>query len=149
MLALGLDVLVYDPYLDKEYAEKNKIKTVDKIEELIRDIDILSLTLPLTDESEGMINSQLLSEARQNIVLINTYRALIIDQTSLIESLKTGKIRAFLTDVLEEEPMVENHPLLMFDNVLITPHIGSRTYETVQRQGLMAVENLLKELKID
>jgi len=149
MQALGLDVSVYDPYLDEEYVKKNRIKSLNKIEELIHDIDILSLTLPLTEVSEGMINSQLLSKAKRNIVLINTSRALIVDQNSLISSLKSGKIKAFLTDVLEEEPMVENHPLLMFDNVLITPHIGSRTYETVQRQGLMATENLFRELKID
>ena len=146
--ALGLDVLVFDPYLDEEYVKKNQIKVVDKIDELVHDIDILALTLPLTDLSKGMINSQLLSKAKRNIVLINTSRALIVDQNCLISLLKSGKIKAFLTDVLEEEPMVENHPLLNFDNVLITPHIGSRTYETVQRQGMMATENLFRELKI-
>ena len=146
--ALGLDVLVFDPYLDEEYVKRNQIKAVDKIGELVHDIDILALTLPLTDLSKGMINSQLLSKAKRNIVLINTSRALIVDQNCLINLLKIGKIKAYLTDVLEEEPMVENHPLLNFDNVLITPHIGSRTYETVQRQGIMAIENLFRELKI-
>lgn len=149
MKALGLDVSVYDPFIDEEYVEKNQIKAVDKIGELVHDIDVLALTLPLTDLSKGMINSQLLSKAKRNIVLINTSRALIVDQNCLIKSLKSGKIKAFLTDVLEEEPMVENHPLLNFDNVLITPHIGSRTYETVQRQGMMATENLFRELKIN
>ena len=95
MLALGLDVLVYDPYLDKEYAKKNKIKTVEKIEDLIRDIDILSLTLPLTGDSQGIINSQLLSKAKKNIVLINTSRALIIDQDSLIVTLEAGSIKSW------------------------------------------------------
>ena len=90
-----------------------------------------------------------MSKAKRNIVLVNTSRALIVDQSSLIDSLINGKIKAFLTDVLEEEPMIENHPLLHFDNVMITPHIGSRTYESVQRQGLMATENLFRELKID
>lgn len=149
MQVLGLDVLVFDPYLDEEYAKINRIKSVDKIEELVLDVDILALTLPLTDISKGMINSKLLSKAKRNIVLVNTSRALIVDQSSLIDSLKNGKIKAFLTDVLEEEPMIEDHPLLEFDNVMITPHIGSRTYESVQRQGLMATENLFRELKID
>ncbi|MDA9252867.1 hypothetical protein N9P39_02350, partial [Flavobacteriaceae bacterium] len=102
-----------------------------------------------TEQTKGIINSQLLSKAKRNIILINTSRALIIDQIFLIDSLKSGKIKAFLTDVLEEEPMKENHPLLKFDNVLITPHIGSRTYETVQRQGIMAIENLFRELEIE
>ena len=58
-------------------------------------------------------------------------------------------LSAYLTDVMDEEPMRENHPLLKFDNVIITPHIGSRTYESVQRQGMMAVENLIKGMGID
>jgi D-3-phosphoglycerate dehydrogenase / 2-oxoglutarate reductase len=148
MKALGLDVLVYDPYLDKDYVAQNNIKFVEKLEDLVLDADILTLTLPLTENSKGMINTALLTKAKKNIVLINTSRALIVDQKSLIESLKRGKIKAFLTDVLEEEPMIENHPLLQFDNVMITPHIGSRTYESVQRQGSMAVDNLFRELNI-
>ncbi|TVZ55500.1 D-3-phosphoglycerate dehydrogenase [Lutibacter sp. Hel_I_33_5] len=149
MQALGLDVLVYDPYLDEEYVKKNRIRSVDSIEELVLDVDILALTLPLTDQTKGIVNSALLSKANRNVVLVNTSRALIVDQNSLIDSLRNGKIKAFLTDVLEEEPMIENHPLLQFNNVMITPHIGSRTYESVQRQGMMAAENLFKELKID
>jgi len=66
----------------------------------------------------------------------------------LISGLRKGTIEAYLADVLEEEPMIENHPLLEFENVIITPHIGSRTYESVQRQGLRSVENLFKVLKI-
>ena len=75
-------------------------------------------------------------------------RGLIVDQNCLIDSLKKGKIKAYLTDVLEEEPMIKNHPLLQFDNVMITPHIGSRTFESVQRQGMMAIDNLFKALNI-
>ena len=77
---------------------------------------------------------------------VNTSRALIIDQDSLLDALKNNGIKAYLTDVLEEEPMIENHHLLQFENVLITPHIGSRTYESVQRQGMMAVDNLFNAL---
>lgn len=149
MQALGLDALVYDPYLDEDFVKQNRIKSADKLEELVLEVDIIALTLPLTEISKGIINSKLLSKAKRNVVLINTSRALIVDQNSLIGSLKNGKIKAFLTDVLEEEPMIENHPLLQFDNVMITPHIGSRTYESVQRQGLMATENLFRVLKID
>ena len=149
MQALGLDVLVFDPYLDKDFVKNQKIKSVDTIEELVLDIDIMALTLPLTDKSKGMINRELLSKSKQNLVIINTSRALIVDQESLIELLKNRKIKAYLTDVLEEEPMIANHPLLQFDNVMITPHIGSRTYQSVQRQGLMATENLFRILNID
>ena len=95
-----------------------------------------------------MINNELLSRAKRELVIINTSRALLVDQDSLIDSLKKKKIKAYLTDVMEEEPITENHPLLQFENVIITPHIGSRTYESVQRQGIMAVENLFNALNI-
>ena len=133
---------------DNDFVKINKINSVDKIEELVLDVDIVALTLPLTEQSKGMINNELLAKAKRDVILVNTSRGLIVDQNCLIDSLKKGKIKAYLTDVLEEEPMIKNHPLLQFDNVMITPHIGSRTFESVQRQGMMAIDNLFKALNI-
>jgi len=146
--ALGMEVTAYDPVMDSNFAEKHDIKIADTIEELVSDIKVLSLHLPLTDSTKGILDSALLSRARKKLIIINTSRALIVDQDSLISGLRKGTIEAYLADVLEEEPMIENHPLLEFDNVIITPHIGSRTFESVQRQGLRSVENLFKALKI-
>jgi len=146
--ALGMEVTAYDPVIDLDFAEKHNIRFAHTVEELVSNIEILSLHLPLTESTRGIINSELLYNAHHKLVVINTSRALIVDQESLINLLSTGTIEAYLADVLEEEPMVDNHPLLQFDNVLITPHIGSRTFESVQRQGMMAVDNLFKVLKI-
>ena len=143
--AMGMKTLVYDPYLDIDYINNNNIKSVNSVEKLIKDdIDILVLTLPLTDSTRGIINTDLINKTKKNMVIVNTSRALIVDQESLIYLLEQKKIKAYLTDVLEEEPMIKDHPLLNFNNVIIAPHIGSRTYESVQRQGTMAVNNLLK-----
>ena len=65
----------------------------------------------------------------------------------MIWALKEKKILGYLTDVLDQEPIVKDNPLINFDNVLVTPHIASRTYESVQRQGSMAVLNLIDLLK--
>ncbi len=146
--ALGLYVYAFDPYTDKEFIQNNEIQLMFSVEELIKDIDILSLNLPLNDKTKGLVNYDLLLKAKRKLVIVNTSRALIIHQNSLIKALQSKIIRAYLTDVMDEEPMPKNHPLLQFDNVLITPHIGSRTYESVQRQGLMAVENLFNALGI-
>jgi D-3-phosphoglycerate dehydrogenase / 2-oxoglutarate reductase len=145
--AMGMKPLVYDLNIDKKFVSENKVKVSESIEQLVEDIDILSLTLPLSKMSKGIINKKLIEKTKKNIILVNTSRALIVDQKSLIYLLKEKKIKAYLTDVLEEEPMTKHHPLLEFDNVIITPHIGSRTFESVQRQGSMAVENLFKCLK--
>jgi len=146
VIALGMKVIVYDSNIDSKFVSKNNIQAVESIERLVEDIDILALTLPLTEISKGIINKELIEKTNKKIIIVNTSRALIVDQKSLIYLLKEKKIKAYLTDVLEEEPMTENHPLLDFDNVIITPHIGSRTFESVQRQGSMAVENLFKIL---
>ena len=142
--AFGLHVKVYDTFIDEIFLHDNNLESAKSPEDLIADIDILAITLPLNQFTIGMINEELISKSNKNLVIVNTSRALLIDQKSLIKLLKNKKIKAYLTDVLEIEPMIENHPLLEFDNVLITPHIGSRTYESVQRQGLMAVENMFK-----
>ena len=142
--AFGLDVSVYDVILDQDFLNQNNLKHTNNLEDLITDIDILALTLPLNKSTLGIINEKLISKANNKLVIVNTSRALIVDQEFLIKNLKNNKIKAYLTDVLETEPMIANHPLLDFKNVIITPHIGSRTYETVQRQGLMAVDNLIK-----
>ena len=72
---------------------------------------------------------------------------MLVDSVALIEGLKEKKIKGYLTDVLSHEPMLEDELLRGVDNIIITPHVGSRTYESVQRQGTMAVNNLLNLIK--
>ena len=144
--ALGLNVKAYDPYLSREVMNDSNIEFEDSLNSLVNDIEILALTLPLNKETEGIICKSVIDSASKRMVIVNTSRALVINQIDLIQSLKTNKIEAYLTDVLEEEPIIQNHPLNEFNNVIITPHIGSRTHESVERQGLMAVENLIKNI---
>jgi D-3-phosphoglycerate dehydrogenase / 2-oxoglutarate reductase len=146
--AFGLQVKVYDPYADYKFIQTNNIELSESLSSLISGTDILSLNLPLNSSTIGIINKDILSKAKDDLVIINTARAMIIEQGALINALKNKKIKAYLTDVLEEEPMLNDHPLLQYDNVIITPHIGSRTFESVQRQGMMAVNNLFKVLNI-
>jgi phosphoglycerate dehydrogenase-like enzyme len=84
---------------------------------------------------------------KQDAIIINTARGELVELEGLIWGLNEKKIKGYLTDVLEVEPMKKDHPLKNYSNVFITPHIGSRTFESVERQGTMAVENLLKFLK--
>ena len=144
--ALGLSVKAYDPYASKITVKDSDIEFVENIINLVDEIDVLALTVPLNNETEGMINEKIINSASKKMVIVNTSRALVVNQIDLIKSLKANKIEAYLTDVLEEEPMILNHPLNEFSNVIITPHIGSRTFESVQRQGLMAVENLIENI---
>ena len=139
-----MEVYVCDLNCDLEFCKSYSLNICESINDLLKNIDILALTLPLNSATKGLIDYNLIKNNSKNLTIINTSRGEIIDLKSLVRLLQEKKINAYLTDVLEIEPMKKNHPLLNFENVLITPHIGSRTYETVQRQGLMAINNLLK-----
>ena len=109
--ALGLIVKAYDPYATNKSIIDSKVDFIENINEFVKDIDILALTLPLNEETEGMIDEKIINSASNKMVIVNTSRALIVNQKDLIKSLKANKIKAYLTDVLEEEPMIQNHPL--------------------------------------
>lgn len=145
--AFGLDILVFDKFIEGNFIDKYKLIVMNSIQELLENVTIVSLNLALTKETKNIISADLINNHfKKGTVIINTARAKLIDLDALIYGLEHQIIGGYLADVLEEEPMKENHSLLQFDNVIITPHIGSRTYESVERQGTMAVENLLKYL---
>ncbi len=139
----GVALFTYDITYDDQVIQEFSIKKVDSIEELVLNVDILSIHMPLSSATKHCIGSKIIKEIQKNLIIVNTSRSLIIDPKSLIIGLKSNKISAYLTDVMDEEPMDNNHPLKDLPNVIITPHIGSRTYESVERQGSMAVNNLI------
>lgn len=141
--ALGLEVRAYDKYMDKEFAKVNNIAVSETLDEVIRGADIISLHLPLTKETKGIVNLDFLKNNNvDNLLLINTARADLVEYELIEKGIKEGLLMGYCTDVMDEEPMNPNHPFKDLEGVLITPHIGSRTYQSVERQGIMAVNNL-------
>ena len=145
--AWGLQVLVFDKYLDTKLVREAGYNSCSRIEDLLSESDILSLHLPLTKETEGIISfDRIRNNFKKGAVLVNTARGKLLDFEGLQFGLENKIISGYLTDVLDSEPMPRNYPLLKYSNVLITPHIGSRTLQAVQKQGIMAVENLVKHI---
>ncbi len=144
--ALGLIVYATDIFYDEEFVKTYNIVFVKEIKEIISSLDIISVNCPLTDKTENLINKKLLEECKNEIIIVNTARAKVVNHLDLVWLLENKKIAAYLTDVLEEEPISKNNPLLKYDNVFITPHIGSRTFESVERQGTASILNLLNNL---
>ena len=143
--AFGMQVKAFDIAIDEEFCKEHSISFSKEIKDIISDADIISINLPLLPETKGILNRDLVKEKmKEGVIIINTARADLIPLDNIIYGLDAGIIGGYLTDVLEKEPIVKNHPLLNHNNVMITPHIGSRTFESVERQGLMAVENLEK-----
>lgn len=145
-LAFGMKVIAFDKYRSDEFASQYGIQYCDTVEQLLPRSDIISLNLSLNAESANLIGKNALRMLKKGVVIVNTARAGLVDQNAVMEGLDSGLVKAYLTDVLEEEPMIKDHPFLKYDNIIITPHIGSRTYENVVNQGMMSVENLIKHI---
>jgi D-3-phosphoglycerate dehydrogenase / 2-oxoglutarate reductase len=143
--ALGMKVLGYDLNRDEAFLSKHKEVTfVESIELIYSESDIISLHLPHTPKTEYLISREVIfQKLKKQPILINTARGMLVDSFALIEGLKENKLRGYLTDVLAQEPMLQQEVLRGVENVIITPHVGSRTYQSVQKQGTMAVNNLL------
>lgn len=144
--ALGMKVIAYDIYVDETFSNNfPEIEIVNSLDTIYKNADIISLHIPHTPKTEFLINRDVIfNKLNKNTLLINTSRGMLVDSVALIEGIKKEKIRGYLTDVLANEPIIENEILLGVENIIITPHIGSRTHQSVQRQGCMAVNNLLK-----
>jgi D-3-phosphoglycerate dehydrogenase len=140
--AFGLRVIGYGNYWDEDFARWQNIERIENFEELLRRADIISLHTKLTPDTRHMINAQNFPLIRQGAVIINTGRGELVELAALVAALKDNRILAYAADVLDQEPPPADHPLLGLPNVIITPHIGSRTHESVQRQASCAVENL-------
>ena len=86
---------------------------------------------------------------KDGVILINTARAGLVVEEEILNAVNARKLGGYLTDVLEVEPMPQDHSYLNHPKILITPHIGSRTYENVVKQGTMAVNNLIEKLNVE
>jgi phosphoglycerate dehydrogenase-like enzyme len=109
---------------------------------LLEASDVVSLHLPLTPETEGLIDQRALARMKPAAVLINTARGGLVEETALVEALTSGRLLAAGLDVLAEEPPPPDHPLLSLDNVVLTPHVAWLTQETLSRSFDVALENI-------
>jgi D-3-phosphoglycerate dehydrogenase len=144
--AFGMSVIAYDKYIDIDFAKENNIEYENSVKELIQNSDIISLNASLEPGTKHMINVEQLTNLRKGVIIINTARAGLVEENAVLVGIEKNIIRGYLTDVLDEEPMIPNHPFLNNPSIIVTPHIGSRTYDNVVRQGTMAVENLVKHI---
>jgi phosphoglycerate dehydrogenase-like enzyme len=144
--AFGMTVLGYDVYWDREFAGQHGVTRVESFDELLRAADVITLHTNLTPETRHLINSRNIGLLRPGAVVVNCARGELVELDAMVRALQSKSILAYAADVLDEEPPPANYPLLGLPNVVLTPHIGSRTFESVQRQATCAVENLTRFL---
>jgi phosphoglycerate dehydrogenase-like enzyme len=109
--------------------------------DLLPAADVLSLHLPLTAETTGIINAAALAAMKRGSVLINTARGPLVDEAALLAALKSGHLRGAGLDVFAREPAAPHDPLLELSNVVVTPHLAWLTAETLERSLLVIAEN--------
>ncbi|MGC8600384.1 MAG: 2-hydroxyacid dehydrogenase [Nitrososphaeria archaeon] len=114
---------------------------------LLKESDFVVLAVDLNPTTYHMVNRDFLEKMKRSAFLINASRGKVIDERSLTEALKSGTIRGAALDVFEDEPTSPDNPLLKLENVVLTPHIGSATYETRQKMAEVSVKNLLAGIK--
>ena len=128
--AFGMEVVAYDPYL-----KEHPIARLVSLDELAARADVISMHLPLTDETRGMINAAFLAKAKDGLILINTGRGKCIVDADVAAALTSGKLRAYGTDVWPSDPPPADCPLLTAPNVFMAPHIGASSKENLGRIG--------------
>jgi len=134
-------ILAYDLYPNKEAAKLLGAQFCS-LDEIARESDFVSIHTPLTAESRGLIDGTFLSKMRREAYLINTSRGPVVNERDLIEALQEGKIAGAGLDVFEIEPVEKDNALLTMDNVVLSPHVGSSTHESIDEVGLCVAENI-------
>ena len=143
-IALGMEVIGFDLYKNEEFNSLYpEMKFTENIIDIYENADIISLHIPHTPQSEKLINADVINNKfKKNPIIINTSRGMLIDVDAVIAGIGSGAIRGYLTDVLAQEPMEVGEKLKGVENVIITPHVGSRTYQSVVKQATMSINNL-------
>lgn len=140
-----MKVLYVNEFQNKDVEEKYQAKRCE-LDELLQHSDFVVITLPLTKETEKLINKEKLNLMKPSAILVNGARGKIVDQKALIEALQNKTIRAAGLDVFEVEPLPIDSPLMNINNVVLTPHIGSATFETRYDMVVTAVDNIITAL---
>jgi D-3-phosphoglycerate dehydrogenase len=130
-----MNVVYYDIARNKKLEEEVGARYVS-LDELLREADVVTIHVPLTEQTKYLINEEKLKLMKRTAILINTSRGAVVDTKALIRALKEGWIAGAGLDVFEEEPLPPNHPLLELENVVLTAHIGASTEEAQERAGV-------------
>ncbi|MEB3764638.1 MAG: D-glycerate dehydrogenase [Desulfurococcales archaeon] len=136
-------IIYYDKYRLPEEMEKELGAEYVDLDTLLREADVISIHTPLTPETYHMIGEEQLKKMKKTAYLVNTSRGKVIDTEALVKALREKWIAGAALDVFEEEPISPDHPLTKLDNVVLTPHIGSATWETRTRMADIVAENLI------
>ena len=146
MRPFDMEVLAYDPYVDAATMDEHGATKVDDLTSALGRADVVTLHVPRTEETEGMIGAAELAAMRADALLINTARGEVVDPGALCDALQSGAIAGAGIDAFAGEPPPADDPLYGFDNVILSPHSAGLSEECAARMGVVAAENVLAAL---
>ncbi len=141
--AFGMQVIAFDVYWDDRFAAAHSIRRAATADELFAAADYISLHMNLTPETREMINARAIAKMKKGVLILNCARGEIVHTRDMIAALQSGQVGGYGTDVVDQEPPPPDHPLLKLPNCVVTPHVASRTFESVVRQATTSVKNLI------
>jgi D-3-phosphoglycerate dehydrogenase len=134
-LAFGMRVVAFDPFVSKERAKSVGVELMPNLEGLLVQSDFITVHLPRTAETEGLIGERELALVKEGARIVNTSRGGIVDERALVNALRDGRVGGAALDVFAEEPPPPAHPLLVYEQVVATPHLGASTQEAQDKAG--------------
>ncbi|NOU96592.1 C-terminal binding protein [Paenibacillus sp. LMG 31456] len=143
--ALGLQVKAYDPFITSEIASKYEVELVD-LDTLCRTSDFISVHVPLTPKTQGLISTKQFSEMKREAIIINTSRGPLIDEQAMITALQSSRIAGAALDVLEHEPIKSDNPLLEMEQVILNPHVAWYSEESERELKGKVAQNIVDVL---
>lgn len=141
-VAFGMRVLAYDPYLSLARAQALQVELVE-LDKLYAESDFITVHMPLTDETRGMLNADAFAKMKRGVRIINCARGGIINEADLYVAIKSGHVAGAALDVFENEPPPADFPLRALPEVIMTPHLGASTTEAQEHVGIEVAEAIL------
>ena len=142
-LGFEMEVLVYDPFVKKEIVESFGGKKINNMDEVLKEVDILSLSVPFTKETYNMINLEKMKMMKKTAIIINTSRGGVINEKDLNDALNQEIIYGAGLDVFEKEPPENDKPLLKNKKVLLSPHAATYTKECTSNMSIQTSQNII------
>ncbi len=141
-ISLGMEVYGYDPYLsvNAAWSLKRDVKHVEKVEDIYANCDYITIHVPLLDSTKGMINREAISMMKKGVVVLNYARDLLVDEGDMLEALKNGQVKRYVSDF-------PNATTAGKEGVILTPHLGASTEESEDNCAVMAVQEIMDYLE--
>ncbi|HZG58095.1 C-terminal binding protein [Paenibacillus sp.] len=144
LLPYRFQIMTFDPYANRDTAERMGVRVVGDLETLLKEADAVSLHVPLTDETRHLMNERTISLMKPTALLVNTSRGALIDSLALANALKERRLGGAALDVVEHEPLPLNHPLASCENAIFTPHAAYYSERSIERLQYQAAEEIVR-----